>query len=60
MRLKKQDYQLECTTDGGFFAYLSYNMQCSAYGDTAEEALSNLQSAMDEYLDEMYLVENFA
>lgn len=59
MKLDRKDYHLERTADGGFYAYLSYNMQCSAYGDTVEEVLNNLQTAMEEYLDDMYLVDNY-
>lgn len=59
MKLDKQDYKVERTADGGFYAYLSYNMQCSAYGETVDEALNNLQEVMEEYMDDMYLVEDY-
>ena len=59
MKLRKKDYVLERTTDGGYFAYLSYNMQCSAYGDTPEEALEYLQEGINEYVSDMYLVEDY-
>lgn len=59
MRLNREDYVLERTTDGGFCAYLCYNMQCSAYGDTPEEAIEYLQENMDDYINDMYLVEDY-
>ncbi|WP_455587444.1 type II toxin-antitoxin system HicB family antitoxin [Bacteroides sp.] len=59
MKLKKTDYVLECTSDGGYYAWLTVNMQCNAYGDSPEEAVYNLQQTIEELLDEMYLVEEF-
>ncbi|WP_321330811.1 hypothetical protein [uncultured Bacteroides sp.] len=59
MKLNKEDYVLERTSDGGYFAWLSMNMQCNAYGDSPEEAVNNLQEIMEEMMDEMYLVEDF-
>ncbi|WP_321437626.1 hypothetical protein [uncultured Bacteroides sp.] len=59
MKLNKEDYVLERTADGGYCAYLSYNMQCNAYGDTPEEAIEYLQENMDEYMNDMYLVEDY-
>lgn len=59
MRLRKEDYVLEQTTDGGYFAYLSYNIHCNACGETPEEALNNLLDNMNEYISDMYLVEEF-
>ena len=38
---------------------LIVNIQCNAYGDSPEEAVENLQQTMEEFLDEMYLVEEF-
>lgn len=32
MKLNKTDYMLECTSDGGYYAWLTVNMQCNAYG----------------------------
>ena len=48
MKLKKTDYVLECTFDGGYYAWLTVNMQCNAYGDSPEEAVDNLQQTMEE------------
>ena len=33
MKLNKTDYMLERTSDGGYYAWLTVNMQCNAYGD---------------------------
>lgn len=59
MVLDKKDYVIESTTDGGYYAYLQSNMQCNAYGDTPDEAVENLATNYDEFIDEMYLVEEF-
>jgi len=59
MRLKREDYVLERTSDGGYFAWLSFNMQCNAYGDSPEEAVLKLQQVMEELVNDMYLVEDF-
>lgn len=59
MILNKQDYVLERTTDGGFCAYLSFNKQCCAFGDTPEETIDKLTDTMAEYFDGMYLVEDY-
>ena len=59
MKLKKTDYVLECTFDGGYYAWLTVNMQCNAYGESPEEAVQNLQNIMNEMIDEMYMVEEF-
>ena len=54
MKLKKTDYVLECTFDGGYYAWLTVNMQCNAYGDSPEEAVDNLQQTMEELINETY------
>ena len=56
MKLKRTDYILERTSDGGYYAWLVVNIQCNA---SPEEAVENLQQTMEEFLDEMYLVEEF-
>ena len=43
MKLNKTDYMLERTSDGGYYAWLTVNMQCNAYGDSPEEAVKNLE-----------------
>lgn len=59
MNLTKTDYALERASDGGYFAWLTTNMQCNAYGDTPEEAVINLQETMEDAMEEMYMVEDF-
>ena len=39
MKLKRTDYILERTSDGGYYAWLVVNIQCNAYGDSPEEAV---------------------
>ena len=41
MKLNKTDYMLERTSDGGYYAWLTVNMQCNAYGDSPEEAVGS-------------------
>ena len=50
---------LERASDGGYYAWLTVNMQCNAYGESPEEAVLNLQETMNEMIDEMYMVEEF-
>lgn len=59
MKLNQTDYVLERTSDGGYYAWLTVNIQCNAYGNSPEEAIDNLQQEMKDLLDEMYLVEEF-
>ena len=47
MKLKRTDYILERTSDGGYYAWLVVNIQCNAYGDSPEEAVENLQQTME-------------
>ena len=54
MKLNKTDYVLERASDGGYYAWLTVNMQCNAYGESPEEAVLNLQETMNEMIDEMY------
>ena len=48
MKLNKTDYVLERASDGGYYAWLTVNMQCNAYGESPEEAVLNLQETMNE------------
>ena len=41
MKLNKTDYVLERASDGGYYAWLTVNMQCNAYGESPEEAVLN-------------------
>lgn len=59
MKIRKSDYVLERTSDGGYYAWLTVNMQCNAYGDSPEEAVENLQQTMEDLFDDMYMVEDF-
>ena len=42
MKLKSNEYQIECTPDGEYYAFLTDYHQCCTYGETAEEALETL------------------
>ena len=42
-------YTVECTPDGGYYAYLCNHEQCFAYGETEEEVLENLEIAAEEF-----------
>ena len=54
MKLNRTDYVLERASDGGYYVWLTVNMQCNAYGESPEEAVQNLQNIMNEMIDEMY------
>ena len=38
MELKSNEYQIECTPYGEYYAFLTDYHQCCTYGETAEEA----------------------
>ena len=59
MKLNKTDYVLERASDGGQYAWLTVNMQCTAYAESRDEAIRNLEESMNEIIDEMYMVEDF-
>lgn len=59
MILNNSDYVLERASDGGYYAWLSANMQCNACGESPEEAVLNLQETINEIIEEMYMVEDF-
>ena len=42
MKLNSNEYQIECTPDGEYYAFLTDYHQCCTYGETAEEALETL------------------
>lgn len=60
MKLKSNEYQIECTPDGEYYAFLTdYHQRCT-YGETAEEALETLSDIADEFfseVNEVYLAE---
>ena len=46
MKLNRTDYVLESASDGGYYAWLTVNMHCNAYGESPEEAIQNLQNKL--------------
>lgn len=63
MELKKNEYHIESTPGGEYYAFLTDYHQCCAYGETPEEALEALSDIADEFfneVNEIYLVEEFA
>ena len=59
MKLNPNDYTIEAAAGGGFFAYYMNNLLCSAYGETADEAYENLENIVDDFVSEMYMVEEY-
>lgn len=53
MKLKSNEYQIECTPDGEYYAFLTDYHQCCTYGETAEEALETLSDIADEFFSEI-------
>ena len=54
------NYVVECTPTGEYYAYLLNYHQCCAYGETEEEALENLYEVADDFFNEvssMYSIE---
>jgi hypothetical protein len=49
MELKSNEYQIECTPYGEYYAFLTDYHQCCTYGETAEEALETLSDIADEF-----------
>ena len=46
-------YVVECTSGGEYYAYLLNHEQCCAFGETAEEAIENLEEAAEEFFSEI-------
>ena len=59
MKLNKNEYTIEAATGGGFFAYYRDNLLCSAYGETPDEAYENLERVLDDFVSDMYMVEEY-
>ncbi|MCL1615151.1 hypothetical protein M3090_01860 [Bacteroides sp. ET71] len=59
MKLNKNEYTVEAATGGGFFAYYRDNLLCSAYGETPDEAYENLERVLDDFVSDMYMVEEY-
>ncbi len=53
MELKSNEYQIECTPYGEYYAFLTDYHQCCTYGETAEEALETLSNIADEFFCEI-------
>ena len=51
MKLNATDYELERSADGGYYDWMTTNMQLNAYGESPEEAVINLQEALEEMED---------
>lgn len=59
MKLNKNEYTVEAATGGGFFAYYRDNLLCSAYGETPDEAYENLERVLEDFVSDMYMVEEY-
>ncbi len=59
MDMNNNDYTVEAAAGGGFYAYFINNLLCSAYGETAEEARNNLEQLVEDFVSDMYMVEEF-
>lgn len=59
MRLNENDYKIEAAAGGGFFAYAKNDVLCSAYGETPDEAYANLEQIVEDFVSDMYMVEEF-
>lgn len=59
MKLNQSEYAIEAAVGGGFFAYYKDNLLCSAYGETPDEACENLERVLDDFVSDMYMVEEY-
>jgi predicted RNase H-like HicB family nuclease len=59
MKLNQNECTVEAATGGGFFAYYKDNLLCSAYGETPDEAFENLERVIDDFISDMYMVEEY-
>ena len=59
MDMNNNDHTVEAAAGGGFYAYFINNLLCSAYGETAEEARNNLEQLVEDFVSDMYMVEEF-
>lgn len=59
MQLNQNDYTVEAAASGGFFAYYMNNLLCSAYGETPDEACENLERVVDDFVSDMFMVEEY-
>ena len=49
MKLKSNEYQIECTPDGNITPFNRLPTNAATYGETAEEALETLSDIADEF-----------
>ncbi len=56
---QRADFTVEAAKGGGFFAYYMDNLLCSAYGETPDEARSNLERVVEDFVSDMYMVEEY-
>ena len=56
MKLKSNEYQIECTPDGEYYAFLTDYHQCCTYGET----LSDIADEFFSEVNEVYLAEELA
>ena len=59
MKLTLNDYAMDATTDRVSYSYFKSNIMCSAYGETPDEACENLANIVDDFVTDMYMVEEF-
>ena len=59
MKLNRNDYTVEAAAGGGFYAYFMNHVLWSAYGETPDEACENLEQIVDDFVSDMYMVEEF-
>ncbi len=59
MKLSINDCIVEAAAEGGFYAYLTHNLLCSAYGETPDEAYENLELIIDDFVSDMYMAEEY-
>lgn len=59
MKLNINDCIVEAANGGGFFAYMQSNPLCSAYGETPDDAYENLKLVVDDFVSDMYMIEEF-
>lgn len=55
----QKDYTVEVAEGGGFLAYYMDNLLCNAYGETPEEACENLERVVEDFISDMYMVEEY-
>lgn len=59
MELNRNDYTVEAAPGGGFYAYYRNNLLCGAYGETPDEACENLEGVINDFVSEMFMVEEY-